>query len=228
MLWQRIVTAVVLLALLVPALFAPLDWPFNLLTLLLIGAAGWEWARLNQVGMPASLGIGLRAGIGLCGRAGCRLVAETARIGVVAGDRGVGGGRRAGIAQWPVAVAPSAQAGASGAGPGGAVGRLAGDEPCAQPRHQLHPVGVLPGVGGRHCRLLRRPPLRQAQARAQHQPRQELGRCLQWHGRGVRADAGLARDGIALPYRQPQSVSANCWPTWACSAVWQRWPSWLA
>ena len=42
MLWQRIVTAVVLLALLVPALFAPLDWPFNLLTLLLIAAAGWE------------------------------------------------------------------------------------------------------------------------------------------------------------------------------------------
>ena len=59
MLWQRIVTAVVLLALLVPALFAPLDWPFNLLTLLLIAAAGWEWARLNQVGMPASLGMGL-------------------------------------------------------------------------------------------------------------------------------------------------------------------------
>ena len=59
MLWQRIVTAVVLLALLVPALFAPLDWPFNLLTLLLIGAAGWEWARLNQIRMPASLGMGL-------------------------------------------------------------------------------------------------------------------------------------------------------------------------
>ncbi len=59
MLWQRIVTAVVLLALLVPALFAPLDWPFNLLTLLLIAAAGWEWARLNQVGTPPALGMGL-------------------------------------------------------------------------------------------------------------------------------------------------------------------------
>jgi phosphatidate cytidylyltransferase len=59
MLGQRVLTAVVLLALLVPALFAPLDWPFNLLTLLLIGAAGWEWARLNQVGMTPSLGMGL-------------------------------------------------------------------------------------------------------------------------------------------------------------------------
>jgi phosphatidate cytidylyltransferase len=59
MLWQRIVTAVVLLALLVPALFAPLDWPFNLLTLLLIGAAGWEWARLNQAGMGPSLIMGV-------------------------------------------------------------------------------------------------------------------------------------------------------------------------
>jgi phosphatidate cytidylyltransferase len=59
MLGQRVLTAVVLLALLVPALLAPLDWPFNLLTLLLIAAAGWEWARLNQFAMTASLGTGL-------------------------------------------------------------------------------------------------------------------------------------------------------------------------
>jgi phosphatidate cytidylyltransferase len=59
MLGQRVLTAVVLLALLVPALLAPLDWPFNLLTLLLIAAAGWEWARLNQFAMTASLGMGL-------------------------------------------------------------------------------------------------------------------------------------------------------------------------
>ena len=39
MLWQRVVTAVVLLALLVPALFATQPWPFDLLILLLIGAA---------------------------------------------------------------------------------------------------------------------------------------------------------------------------------------------
>jgi phosphatidate cytidylyltransferase len=58
MLGQRVLTAVVLLALLVPALFAPQSWPFNLLTLLLIAAAGWEWARLNQCGMAPSLGLG--------------------------------------------------------------------------------------------------------------------------------------------------------------------------
>ena len=59
MLWQRVLTAVVLLALLVPALFAPQPWPFHLLTLLLIGAAGWEWGRLNQSGMGPSLGMGV-------------------------------------------------------------------------------------------------------------------------------------------------------------------------
>lgn len=54
MLRQRIITALVLLALLLPALFAPMAWPFQVLTLLLIGAAGWEWGRLNgQVGALA-------------------------------------------------------------------------------------------------------------------------------------------------------------------------------
>jgi phosphatidate cytidylyltransferase len=59
MLGQRVLTALVLLALLVPALFAQQDWPFNLLTLLLIGAAGWEWARLNQSSMVSSLAMGV-------------------------------------------------------------------------------------------------------------------------------------------------------------------------
>jgi len=47
MLMQRVITALVLLALLLPALFAASPWPFELLTLALIGAAGWEWGRLN-------------------------------------------------------------------------------------------------------------------------------------------------------------------------------------
>ena len=47
MLKQRIVTALVLLALLLPTLFATSAWPFALLTLVMIAAAGWEWARLN-------------------------------------------------------------------------------------------------------------------------------------------------------------------------------------
>jgi phosphatidate cytidylyltransferase len=44
---QRVITAVVLLALLLPALFAPVAWPFAVLTLVFIGGAGWEWGRLN-------------------------------------------------------------------------------------------------------------------------------------------------------------------------------------
>ena len=47
MLRQRVITAVVMLALLLPALFATDARPFELLTLVLISAAGWEWARLN-------------------------------------------------------------------------------------------------------------------------------------------------------------------------------------
>src|SRR4051812_29759373 len=50
MLKQRVITAVVLLALLLPALFARNPWPFDILTLLMIGAAGWEWSRLNEGG----------------------------------------------------------------------------------------------------------------------------------------------------------------------------------
>lgn len=47
MLKQRVITALVLLALLLPALFASVSWPFLALTLLLITAGAWEWGRLN-------------------------------------------------------------------------------------------------------------------------------------------------------------------------------------
>ena len=67
MLKQRIVTALVLLAFLLPALFASVAWPFALLTLVLIAAAGWEWGRLNGAGMTMSLAMG--ALLALCGAA---------------------------------------------------------------------------------------------------------------------------------------------------------------
>lgn len=51
MLKQRVITALVLLALLLPALFAAQAWPFMGLTVILIAAAAWEWGRLN--GVPA-------------------------------------------------------------------------------------------------------------------------------------------------------------------------------
>jgi phosphatidate cytidylyltransferase len=56
MLLTRVLTAVVLLALLLPALFAAAAWPFALLSLLLIAAAAWEWSRLNGVASWAAVG----------------------------------------------------------------------------------------------------------------------------------------------------------------------------
>lgn len=47
MLWQRVVTAVVLLMVLLPALFAPTPVPFALVALAFIAAGAWEWARLT-------------------------------------------------------------------------------------------------------------------------------------------------------------------------------------
>jgi phosphatidate cytidylyltransferase len=58
MLKQRIITAVLLLVVLLPALFAAALWPFALLVLLMIGAAGWEWGRLNGLGSGAALALG--------------------------------------------------------------------------------------------------------------------------------------------------------------------------
>lgn len=49
MLGQRIVTAVVLLAVLLPAMWAGRPEPFALLTLLFVAAGMWEWSRLSAV-----------------------------------------------------------------------------------------------------------------------------------------------------------------------------------
>jgi phosphatidate cytidylyltransferase len=59
MLAQRIATALVLVALLLLTLWARSPWPFVLLTLLLISAAAWEWARLNGLPSAFALGCGL-------------------------------------------------------------------------------------------------------------------------------------------------------------------------
>ena len=58
MLLQRVITAVALLALLLPAMLASAVWPFAVLTLMLTAAAGWEWSRLNGVAALAALGPG--------------------------------------------------------------------------------------------------------------------------------------------------------------------------
>jgi phosphatidate cytidylyltransferase len=52
---QRILTAAVLLALLLPALIVTSPWPFAVLTLLAMSVAGWEWVRLNDGASSAIL-----------------------------------------------------------------------------------------------------------------------------------------------------------------------------
>ena len=58
MLKQRVITAVVLLAILLPALFWRTPEPFIAIVLLLIGAAAWEFARLNACGPGGSVAMG--------------------------------------------------------------------------------------------------------------------------------------------------------------------------
>lgn len=58
MLKQRVITALVLMAILLPALFAPWPWPFAAFTLVLVAAAGWEWARLNALAGTGALLLG--------------------------------------------------------------------------------------------------------------------------------------------------------------------------
>ena len=51
MLKQRVITALIMLALVLPTLFFTSPWPFCALALLFIAAGAWEWAKLN--GMQA-------------------------------------------------------------------------------------------------------------------------------------------------------------------------------
>jgi phosphatidate cytidylyltransferase len=48
MLKQRVITGLILMAILLPTLAAQAAWPFAVLTLVFISAAGWEWSRLND------------------------------------------------------------------------------------------------------------------------------------------------------------------------------------
>lgn len=61
MLKQRVITAIVMLAILLPTVFYPDPLAFGALAVVLIAAGAWEWARLNQCGPMTSLLVG-----GLC------------------------------------------------------------------------------------------------------------------------------------------------------------------
>jgi phosphatidate cytidylyltransferase len=65
MLRQRIITALILVALLLPALFHASPEPLAGLTLVLIAAGAWEWGRLNQLDFTSAMGLAL-ACLALC------------------------------------------------------------------------------------------------------------------------------------------------------------------
>ncbi len=105
MLKQRIITALALLAVLLPALFVQVAWPFIALSVLMIGAAGWEWARLNGQLGPGALVAGVALGAAaaataLAGGVGQApgLVWNAATLVWVLGGAWV---LRAGVAGWP-------------------------------------------------------------------------------------------------------------------------------
>ena len=104
MLKQRIITAIVLLGLLVPAVLASNPLGFVSLTALLMGAAGWEWARLNALQTVASLATAVLSA-GLCGALWWSGVAASALpwVWFAAGASWVGLALwllRAGVAVW--------------------------------------------------------------------------------------------------------------------------------
>ena len=104
MLKQRVITAIVLLAVLLPALFAAQPLPLLLLVLLVVGAAGWEWARLNDLKGAAAIGTG--AAVAALGALLFWLLPQPVPRAVWIGVALVwlAGGAwllRAGVAQWP-------------------------------------------------------------------------------------------------------------------------------
>lgn len=106
MLRLRIFTAIALLAVLLPALFAPQAGPFfAIVTLVMVAAAGWEWGRLNGAGSTLSWGLGF--GLALAGLAavyGGWVVAVPAALWLLLAGLWVLGGAlalRRGPAGWP-------------------------------------------------------------------------------------------------------------------------------
>ena len=105
MLKQRVITAMVLLAILLPALFYKTPIPFCALALLMIAAGAWEWGRLNALGSIGSLGLsatcvmacGLSWYAGLLERPLPILWAVAGATWVLAG----GWLLRSGVAGWP-------------------------------------------------------------------------------------------------------------------------------
>lgn len=63
MLRQRVITAVLLLAVLLPAVFYPQPLAFGVVATVLIAAGAWEWARLNQLSSTGAWATGIACGL---------------------------------------------------------------------------------------------------------------------------------------------------------------------
>jgi len=101
---QRILTAAVLLALLLPALIVTTVWPFALLTLVAMAVAGWEWVRLNEGGaLAVPLGLALGAACALALYAGWSTAAPRLAWWLAFAIWVLGGAwlLRGGVAGWP-------------------------------------------------------------------------------------------------------------------------------
>ncbi len=110
MLKQRIITALVLLAILLPALFHPSPVPFTAVVLVLMAAGAWEWGRLNGCSFAGSVAVGAVC-VALCGASWVSGLAGQVLtpLWVAAGAGWVLGSAwllRAGVAGWPRIPAP--------------------------------------------------------------------------------------------------------------------------
>lgn len=118
MLKTRIITAIVLLALLLPELFAGSAWPFAWVTVAVMAAAGWEWSRLNGLAGRSALAAGAVLAL-LCGWTLLQtgLAAPPGWVWWLAGGVWVLGGAaalRAGPSGWPqIATGPRLLLGAA-------------------------------------------------------------------------------------------------------------------
>lgn len=110
MLKQRVITALVLLAILLPALFYPSGVVFATVVLVLMAAGAWEWGRLNGFAGPGAIAIGaVCTALCLGSWAAGWLERPLTAVWVVAGAAWVLGGAallRAGVAGWPRVAAP--------------------------------------------------------------------------------------------------------------------------
>lgn len=106
MLQQRIITALVLLAILLPAVFYPSSTvPFAVVVLVLMAAGAWEWGRLSGFGQAGSLAVGL-ACVALCAASWSLgwLTRSLTPLWVIGGGLWVLGSAwllRAGVPGWP-------------------------------------------------------------------------------------------------------------------------------